>query len=546
MSKYFNLRILLAWILSLAPAYFALGFFGNFYSTFFAIAFLAILVQIVLGLFVYDLLGKAGRLYSSRLLDFIFMLALFAALTLFVVKMFGMAEQFPRLFDAGYFLLKNGQLIPFVAGSVLAFPCLALGINLVRQNDLKRTGLFQFMNEAAPGVLVAGFFFAVYFIFASVFNRPVFDVDDIFFDSDGLNWRTRFTTDAVRDYYWRSVHPFVLVIIRPLVSFVSFFLKGDKLAAAFVLVAFAGALCVFLTWLFVKRTVGNSLYAALIASLLGVSTAHLVFGSLLETYIFLAAVMMVFLVLLLKDTPLFVLIFTGLVSFGITTANFAQTAIAFLLVKRDIKQWIKYGMIAAALTIPLTLFNNFIYPNSQPYFFIPSSYTAETGNTFPLSASRAVAVGRVMFLHSVIAPDPLILKEEIPFLKVWMFKASPLRVSAYRTIFGKALVVVWLLLCLFGGFLFLKNLKKQDLRFPLAFISIVLFSFALHQRYGKDVFLYSTNWTYAIILFLALAWKEIADKKWFQLILLAFIALLMVNNSHLIFTMLNTAAMHLK
>ena len=230
-----------------------------------------------------------------------------------------MANQFPSLFDAGYFILKNGQWIPFIIGSLLALPCLAWGLKFIKQSDAKQTTAYHFINEIMAGLLVAGFFFIVYLIIASIFNQPVFDVDDIFFDTDGLLWRTRFVTDSYRDYYWRSVHPFVLLIIRPLITLFAFFLKGDRLAAAFVLVAFTGALCVFLAWYFVKHTVGNSLYALLTASLLGASAAHLVFGSLIETYIFLAAVAMTFMVLLLRDKPLFTLIITGTISFGITT-----------------------------------------------------------------------------------------------------------------------------------------------------------------------------------------------------------------------------------
>ncbi|MBK8417829.1 MAG: hypothetical protein IPL17_03045 [Anaerolineales bacterium] len=325
-----------------------------------------------------------------------------------------------------------------------------------------------------------------------------------------------------------------------------FFLKGDKLAAAFVLVALSGALCVFLTWYFVKHTIGNSLYALLIATLLGASASHLVFGSLIETYIFLSATALIFLVLLLKDRPLFVLIITGAVSFGITITNFAQTVIAFIFVKRNFKQWVRYGLIVAALTVPLSLLNNFIYPDSQPYFFTPSSLNAETGNTFVPSLGRASAILRVMSLHSIVAPDPLILQEEIPFLKVWMFKADPLRLSKYESLFGKSLAYFWLGLILLGAFLFLKNIKREDNRFSFALICILIFNFTLHLRYGKDLFLYSANWTYAIILFLALAWKEIADKKWFQVVLLIFLGLLLANNSRLIFTMLSTAAMHIK
>jgi len=541
MLKFFNPRMFFAWILSVTLTFFVLGFLGNFYSTFFEIIALTILIQSLVGLLTYRLLGKAEQLRASQPVDLALAFALFLVLTAFALYMFGMAKQFPSLFDAGYFILKNGQVIPFIIGSVLALPCLAWGRKFIKQ-----TPAYDFVDEIVTGLLVAGFFFIVYLMLASIFNRPVFDVDDIFFDTDGLLWRTRFVTDSYRDYYWRSVHPFVLLIVRPLIALFAFFLKGDRLAAAFVLVAFTGALCVFLVWYFVKHTTGNSLYALLIASLLGASAAHLVFGSLLETYIFLAAVMLVFLVLLLKDKPLFALIIAGMLSFGITLTNFVQTVIAFILVKRDFKQWVKYGLIVGALVIPLTLLNNFIYPNSQPYFFVPSSLTAETGNTFAPSVARGAAILRVMFLHSIVAPDPLILKEEIPFLKVWIFKAEPMRLSEYGTLFGKMLAFAWLGLSLLGGFLFLKYLRKADNRFTFAFIMILLFNFALHLRYGKDIFLYSTNWTYAIILFLSLAWKELANKKWFQIVLLVFVALLLANNSRLIFTMLSTSALHIK
>lgn len=546
MLKFIDSRLFFAWILSVAFTFFALGFLGNFYSTFLEIVLLTLLVQFLTGLLTYRLLGKAEQLRAAKPFDLVLALALFLALTAFALTMFGMANQFPRLFDAGYFILKNGQWIPFIIGSVLALPCLTWGVKFIKQSSAKQTVAYHFVNEIVTGLLVSGFFFIVYLIIASIFNRPVFDVDDIFFDSDGLLWRMRFVTDNYRDYYWRSVHPFVLLIVRSLVTLFAFFLKGDRLAAAFVLVAFTGALCVFLAWYFVKHSIGNSLYALLIASLLGASAAHLVFGSLIETYIFLAAVALFFMVLLLRDKPLFALVITGTISFGITLTNFIQTTIAFITVKRDFKQWLKYGLIVGALVIPLALLNNFIYPNSQPYFFIPSNLTTETDNTFVPTVARAAAVLRVMFLHSIVAPDPLILKEEIPFLKVWIFKAEPMRLSEYRTWFGKSLAFAWLGLLLLGGFLFLKNLKKEDNRFAFAFILILLFNFLLHLRYGKDLFLYSTNWTYAIILFLGLAWKELADKRWFQVVLLIFVALLMVNNSCLIYTMLSTSALHIK
>lgn len=457
-----------------------------------------------------------------------------------------MAKQFPSLFDTAFFQLETDQLIYFIISVVLALPLFAWTLAFAKEKGLNQTRFYGFVDENLSGLVLAGFFFSTYLIFTSIFNQPAFDVDDIFFDSDGLLWRTRFTTADYQDYYWRSVHPFVLLIVRPLITLGSFFFKGDKLVAAFVLTAFAGALCVFLAWYFIKNTIKQSLYALLIASILGASAAHLVFGSLIETYIFLAAVMMIFLVLLLKDKPLFTLVFAGLFSFGITITNFIQAVIVFIFVRRDFKQWVKYGLLVGVLIIPLTLLNNFIYPDSQPYFFIPSSFTTEANNTFAPSVGRALAILRVMFFHSIVAPDPLILEEEIPFLKVWIFKADPMRLSEYETEFGRVLALGWLGLMLFGGFLFLRNLKREDNRFSFAFIFILLFNFVLHLQYGKDLFLYSTNWTYAIILFFALAWKELADKRWFQIVLLVFLMLLLVNNSRLIFTMLSTSALHIK
>jgi hypothetical protein len=539
-----NVHGIIAWVLSVLACLPAIGFLGNFYTSWVGILLAALFFQLFFIFFFVLTVEKGDQIRSSQPLEFVLFLSLFVGLLLFALKMVGMLSQFPQLFDARYILFEDGQAIPFLASSVLSLSLLIWGAGSVERFRQSRAGIF--LEENGNGLLLSGLFFALYLPMAVTFNQPAYDVDDIFFDTDGLLWRTRFTTDMVQDYYQRSVHPFVLLIIRPVVILISFLLRGDKLAASNVITAFAGGLCVFLAWIFIKQKTGNSLYAALIATLLGTSAAHLVFGSLLETYIFLAVLALAFMVFLIKDRPFFVLILTGLASFGITLLNLIPMAIAFIFVKRDFKQWVKYGLIVGVLAILLTLLNNVIYPNSQPYFFNPSTLTAEEGNTFSPTVSRGLAVARVMFVHSLVAPDPLILEEEIPFLKVWIFKADPMRLSEYQTGFGTLLAVTWVGLCLLGGFLFLKNFKRDDQRFPLAFLMILFFNFLLHLRYGKDLFLYSTNWTYALILFLSIQWNELSAKRWFQIFLLGFIFLMLWNNFRLIQTMLDTSALHIK
>jgi hypothetical protein len=462
---------------------------------------------------------------------------LFAILIVWAVTLYQTANQFPNLFTPAVKQLVTTQWTIFA----LLIPVLLIVTNYTKIN---------FLHENKNGILLSIIFFSIYFLFVSIFNQPAFDVDDIFFDADAYLWRRRFATELVRDYYFRPVHPFVLIIIRPLVFLISIFLQGNTLHATFVLNAFAGALCVFLVWYFVKQFSKNNFYPLLIATLFGASTAQLVFSALIETYIFLATTALLFIIFLLKNKPPIVLIITGLAAFGITISNFGQTVIAHFFIKRNLKQIIIYGLIVVALIAPLTLLNNFIYPDSQPYFWDLSTFNGEGRNQFPPTFQRANYLSRVMLLHSIVAPQPLILEEEIPFLKVWMFRASikkdPMQISQYETALGNTLAYTWLGFILLGGFLFLKNFRKQDNRFSLTFILILLFNFFLHMQYGKDAFLYSVNWTYALILFLALAWQELAQKKWFQITLLTFITLLFINNAQLIFTMLSTSAIHLK
>lgn len=539
-------RTAAAWTAGIPVSYLLIGFLGDFYNSVLAILLVTLVCHGIAILFTHELIGRAQRSCENNKITTILTAAVFMVALIFPVFIFQTAGRFPALFNPAHFLIEQKQIAPYLLSAALTLPLMyQLRASIWRQG-YELNGFIKSARSILPGLTLAGTFFFLYLLTASIFNQPAFDVDDIFFDADGLLWRMRFATPDYRDYYWRAVHPYVLLIIRPLVGAVSFLLGRDTLAAAFGLTALTGALCVFLIWYFIKRVTGNNLYALLTATLFGGTAAQWIFSSLIETYIFLAATALIYITLLLRKSSMTALIITGAVSFGITITNFAQTVIAFIAIKMDFWKWVRYGLIVAALTIPLTVLNNIVYPDSQPYFFIPSSFEAEAGNTFTPSIGRAAAVARVMVLHSVAAPDPLVFKAEIPFLKVWMSTADPLTLSKYETQGGKALAYFWMGLVVLGGILFLKNLKKEDNRFALAMLGVLAFNFALHMAYGKDFFLYSANWTYALILFLALAWKPLADKRWFQVTLLLFAALLLMNNSRLILAMLEASAQHIQ
>ncbi len=543
-------RLLLAWALGILPAYLLLGFLDNYYTSAFEILLVSFFIQSLFTLGAYFTLGKIVEKFRSQPVDMIFAAVLFAAVTAFFVALIGMASRFPHMFPAVSYLPANGTLPFSLVGTVLAIPASFWALGALRRTNIRQTRLYQFVDANLSGLLIAALFFSIYFLLASIFNQPVFNFDDIFFDTDAKLWRFRFGTEHYEDYYERTVHPFVLIVVRPWVSLISLFIKGDMLFSAMLMTALTGALCVFLVWYFVKTVTGNSTYALLIAALFGASTSQLAFGALIESYIFLGAAALIFIVLLLKNSPTYALVIAALAAFGITISNLAQPVIAHFMVKRKISQLIKFGLIVAALVIPLNLLNNLIYPDAHPYLWEVSTLQFEEKNVFTPTVQRANFLARVMVMHSFVAPDPLMLKEDIPFLKIWLFRAAlkkaPLQISRYVTDFSKVVVAIWLGLVALGGLLYLKNIFKQDQRFPFTFILTTLFFFILHMRYGRDVFLYSTNWTYAITLFLALAWQELSAKRWFQTTLLGFIALVMINNSRLILLMLWASFMHIR
>lgn len=539
----FDKRLPLAWFLGIPFSYFAVAYFENFYPNPVQVALWAILFHSLINLFGYYLLGRIMREFRTDPFQSWIVAILFAALLAFVPALYNMAIPFTNLFDVTAFHLPPEVRVSFVNALIPAFFIAMLLLNVGKQKKWNESKFYRFVDENLGGLALAFVLFCAYLLYASIFNRPSFNEDDIFFDTDSRLYRWRYATENFRDYYWRPAHPFILIIIRPLVGIITLLFRGDALFAAFTLNALTAALCVFLIWCFVKHSAGNSLYALLIADLFGASSTQLVFGSVIESYIYLSAVALIFLVLLLKDAPLWAQVIAGLAAFGITISNIAQTFIAHLFVRRNLRQIIVYGLVIALMAVPLSLLHNYIYPNAQPYFWELSDLSeGEDKNQFPVTLQRTEYLVRVMALHSFVAPEPLAIYDGWPFPRVWMFRASikkePMRISQYETPLGNSLAFSWAGLLLLGGLLFLKNIRKQGNSYSLAFIVTVLFYFSLHLTYGKDVFLYSVNWTYAIVLFLALAWRELADKRWFQILLLVFSVLLLVNNAGLLKSMM--------
>ncbi|GAB1472264.1 hypothetical protein MASR2M66_31420 [Chloroflexota bacterium] len=541
-----RLRVFGAWLFSVIFSFLLVSFLDDFYVSSIGILLLTLLLQAALSVGGYFLIGRLWRVTNERWFDAFIHSGLFILLIIFIIWLF-QTSQHISIFPANYFLLNAETRGVFAFISLLSLPWqgwlhLKLKFNGF-YNWLKQTKVYAYVSANLAGLTLAFGFFVLYLVFASVLNLPRFDVDDIYFDADPFNYRLRLTTGNWQDYYWRSVHPFIILLFRPPIDLISFFLKGDKLWSAYIFVALGGAACVYLAWIFIKSATGNSVYALLIAALLGLSASHLIFGSLLESYIFLAASLLLFFVFLLKNKPLPILIAVSLVTMGITYTNFAQNVIALFTVKPDIKRTMRFVATGLVFLVLFALLNNLLYPDAHPLFFVPSTLQAEQQNLFPLNQLRVQALIRVFFFHNIVAPEPILHTGEIPFVQFRFFKPEIEKLSQYVLPIQNVTSWVWLGLLLFAGAMFLLNIKKNPhLRLSIALIGCMAFNMVLHLRYGKETFLYSPNWTYALILFVGLALQKFSDRKWLQMLLLAFLILLVWNNAILLSTLVNVLA----
>ena len=83
-----------------------------------------------------------------------------------------------------------------------------------------------------------------------------------------------------------------------------------------------------------------------------------------------------------------------------------------------------------------------------------------------------------------------------------------------------------------AGILFILSLLKtpKQMWFSIGLILCLGFSLILHTIYGDDPLLYSPNWVYALVLFVALSLQRWANQKWLQITMIVFLSLMMIVN----------------
>lgn len=532
-------RLLLSGLVS----FFAIGFLKNFYPSVWQFILLAALLNTLCAL-AFDLITEHTiHSLKDQWREKIVLLLTLGLGVIFIILTVRLLLQYPKIFSSEFFLPEPRLIPAFLGLTVLSQAGTVFLIQKLDERGWRIFPLAEWIKRNLPGLLLASAITAASFALSTAFTSPGLTKTDNYFDTDSGEWINRLTADVDELTVMRPVHPLAFLVFRPPTWLLSILLNGNKFYAALLLNSMLGGVCVLLTWLFFKERTKNSTFALLLAALLGLSNSHLTLSVFLESYMFSAAALILFLFLLQReDKKLAYLVPAGLLTFGITITNFAQTCVLFFMTHPRQKTILKYIFFVLALALVLAFVQDVLYPSSDP-FYIPASYSQENIYRFNILETetqsvigRANVFARAITLFSVVAPSPLILLEEtgcnFPCSMVFYYTTKGEYFISSYVGFGNIVVYAWFLLILIaGGWFVVKFIKSpRSTALSMALLINLLFNFILHMNYGDDPMLYSPDWTYAVVFFLGISYEPLADEKWFQVVLLIFLAGLLINN----------------
>ena len=549
-------RYLLGFLLSLSFAYGAAGFLNEPIRTLSGMVLFTAVFMTAGNVLGYYLLGRVGSSLREGFLSRPLNIILALSLPLFFFAIIYISVQFPSMFVWDYICIPQKWVALFM---IIALGSGVWSLRILEKLDLsgyherfKQTNFFHSVSKNLPGLYAGGMFFLINLILARALNHPALSYNSVLFEADAGPWMQILAGPDVTEGL-RSVHPLSLIIIRPLIRTLAVFMGEHWNLAGMLVVAAMSGLCVFMAWLYVKRAVDSSTYAFVFATLLGSTATHLVFGSLTENYIFGAAALIFFFLLIqVGESRFSVLLPSGLLLFGITISNIAQGVIGLFFNKFGFSRLVRYCLLLLGVGVILTFFTGALYPNIERLFFVPSDIAFEFNfvkfEDQPLSKhllEKFQVVSRTMFLYDVAGPslvEAIADKPPYPTIDILTFDQRTHRVASYKGLANIPLIL-WLVLLAGSFIVFIKNVRSSEHRpLMLGLLGALGFNFLLHMAYGTELFLYTAYWVYALVFFVALALSEFAGKKWFDILLAIVLFTLMANNLGFIFSLLSSLA----
>ena len=387
------------------------------------------------------------------------------------------------------------------------------------------------------------FFYGMYLnIGLSLAETSAFKEMDILFGADTPRVIDDIATFSA-DHHRTSVHPLYVLLVNPWGCFVKKLLHS-KIAAAVAINSFFGAYAVCLALVFFLLLSGSLIDSAILSCIFGFSMSQLFFSSVPETSSLatcsLIITYIIFLVAIQRKRPYPVLwVIAGILTLGVTTTNFAQTLICFIVTllsvhrkEKDLRLFamIRPMMFAIFITALFSIIQKMAYPSSR-LFFTPAAYREEINFLSLFIIRRPIAVLHQLAKHfmlvNVIAPLPDLLA-----IRESRFPLVTFENSWNYSIAGWVGLVAWVCALAAGIARAIRDRQKMN----LFFVGISLcffFNILLHSIYNGgsgriEVFLYTGNCTFPLIILLGN--YTISKKLFTRTLSVALLLLIAFNN----------------
>jgi hypothetical protein len=424
------------------------------------------------------------------------------------------------------------HLVLVVAGG-LAMPLLTCWLRAYLRQDLPRCASCLRAVPAWPALCLALATLATttYLILGrAVVARWGFCDDVTLFESDGPLYVRLMSGDVVGEHAITLKHPLFILFTR------SLYLAAQPLSGMHtpvLLNALAGGAALALAAAYFHAVTGSRALALLLAVTLGISTAHLVFAALPETYAFSAAGL-ILLHLLLAVRPRHHVrlrheVPAAALAIGITLTHAVTAAVCFFAARawrsgwRASPRWAAgvLALLAVGLVVQTALVPASAVANAAGA--VRAQQRHMTGELTPPITRAAYNVARGMLAENVVAPGLVVRADTDGHLG--------LHLGRYDSALGRVcLVFWWLLLAVAAALLCCRRTTRR----PTLWAALVCLagSAILHRFYGNaHVFLFSGTFTFYLFAVLAHALR-VLDRRGACVLVAVLLVPLAVNNMH--------------
>ena len=334
------------------------------------------------------------------------------------------------------------------------------------------------------------------------YNYHVTDNYNLLFDADTARV-VQDATEVVAEHYRADVHPLFILIIQPIVHFISGIVH-NKILAIIILSALTSSLSVFYLYKILDKISNNKKLNIVLSCIYLFSFSNMIFTSGIESYNFAALFLIMLWYFFIKQEnkklngySYVLLILFGILTFAFTITNVCIYLIVIFLLwltkKLKIKNILIIGVITITLVLGLNITQKLIWHNTPVLWNIRFSneQTFINKQTFGKENIKQVLVND--YYNSWISNN---IHMELSYGNFYNGQNYYIKFNNMN-IFNFLIITIFYITLLF---LVVRNIKKKKI-LNIGLILALLFNTILHLFYGNNsTFLYSLHFNYLIIL----------------------------------------------